>query len=233
MNVEELRKKLFDMHDAGYRDFQSGLIPTVPKEDMIGVRTPALRQLAREIQNDNEFTDSFLSDLPHRYFEENQLHAFIVSSVRDTERCISLLESFLPYVNNWATCDQMKPAAAKRHKTDFLSYILRWLKSDSVYTVRFAILMLMDHFLEDDFSPEYPKLISEIKREDYYIRMMAAWYFATGLAKQYDSILPFFQNNALDVWTHNKAIQKAVESRRITAAQKEYLRNLKRKNTSV
>ena len=223
---EEIRQRLFELQDVSYRDFQVKLIPTVETESMIGVRTPALRKLAREYGRRDEI-GVFLQDLPHKYFDENQLHAFIVSGIKDFETCIMNVEKFLPYVDNWATCDQMSPTVFKKKRQELLPYIREWMKSDRTYTVRFGIGMLMQHYLDEDFDPSYPEMVSGIKSEEYYISMMVAWYFATALAKQYDTILPFIEEKRLDSQTHNRAIQKAVESYRITPEQKAYLKTLK------
>lgn len=223
---EEIRQRLFELQDVSYRDFQVKLIPTVETESMIGVRTPALRKLAREYGK-REDIGEFLQDLPHRYFDENQLHAFIISGIKDFETCIMYVEKFLPYVDNWATCDQMSPTVFKKKRQELLPYIREWVKSDRTYTVRFGIGMLMQHYLDEDFDPSYPEMVAGIKSEEYYISMMIAWYFATALAKQYDTILPFIEEKRLDSQTHNRAIQKAIESYRITQEQKAYLKTLK------
>ena len=223
---EEIRQRLFELQDVSYRDFQVKLIPTVETESMIGVRTPALRKLAREYGK-REDIGEFLQDLPHRYFDENQLHAFIISGIKDFETCIMHVEKFLPYVDNWATCDQMSPTVFKKKRQELLPYIREWMKSDRTYTVRFGIGMLMQHYLDEDFDPSYPEMVAGIKSEEYYISMMAAWYFATALAKQYDTVLPYIEEKRLDSQTHNRAIQKAVESYRITPEQKAYLKTLK------
>ena len=223
---EKTRKELFDLQDAGYRDFQSGLFPTVDKKKVIGVRTPALRKLAKDMIKSGD-AEAYISILPHEYFDENQLHAFILSEIKEYDRCISEVERFLPYVDNWATCDQMSPKVFRKHKGELLTHIRKWISSGETYTVRFAVGMLMQHFLDDDFDPEYPEMVSGIRSSEYYVNMMTAWYFATALAKQYDSVIPYIEQKKLDGWTHNKAIQKAIESRRITPEQKEYLRSLK------
>jgi 3-methyladenine DNA glycosylase AlkD len=223
---EDILKKLFFLLDTKYRDFQGKLLPTVDPGTIIGVRTPALRKLAKELAKQDDI-GTFLDTLPHTYFDENQLHAFILSELKDYDRCITLVDRFLPYVDNWATSDQLSPKVFRNHKAELLSYIKIWLKSDKTYTVRFAVGMLMQHFLDDGFSPAYPKLVAAIKSDEYYINMMRAWYFATALAKQYDAIIPYIEQNKLDPWTHSKAIQKAVESYRITLEQKEYLRTFR------
>ena len=226
MILDEIRDKLFKMQDIGYRDFNSKLIPTVKKEDMIGVRTPELRKYAKKLLKE-EGVEDFLHSLPHKYFDENQLHAFIISEIKDFKLCIDELINFLPYLDNWATCDQLSPKIFKKYRNDLLPHIYEWLKSDKTYTVRFGIGMLMEHFLDEDFKSEYPEMVAAVRSEEYYINMMTAWYFATALAKQYESILPFIEGNKLDTWTHSKSIQKAIESNRINAEQKNYLKGLK------
>ena len=228
MICDEINKKLFGIQDKKYRDFQAKLIPTVSADTIIGVRTPELRAYAKELAK-REDVSVFLKDLPHKYFDENQLHAFILSAMKDYDACMESVIEFLPYVDNWATSDQMSPKVFKKHREDLLKNIKKWLKSGKVYTVRFAIGMLMEHFLDEDFKPEYPEMVSKIRSDEYYINMMTAWYFATALAKQYDAVLPYIEEKRLDAWTHNKAIQKSVESFRIPPDQKEYLKKLKLK----
>ena len=223
---EEIRNELFSLQDKEYRDFQKKLMPTVAENAFIGTRTPQLRALAKRLTK-REDTGEFLAVLPHKYFDEYQLHAFMISEIKDFDRCIAEVERLLPYIDNWATCDQLSPEVFKRHRPQLLGYIKRWLSSDMTYTVRFAIGMLMQHFLDEDFGVAYPEAVAALRSDEYYINMMIAWYFATALAKQYESVLPYIEEQRLDVWTHNKAIQKAVESRRITPEQKEYLRSLK------
>ena len=221
-------EKLFSMQDLKYKEFHSKLMPTVDSDLVIGVRTPELRNFAKEFSK-TELAGEFLQNLPHKYYEENNLHAFMISSMKDFDKTVEELNTFLPYVDNWATCDMMRPVAFKKYRKELLCEIERWMKSDKVYTVRFAIEMLMVHFLEEDFDVSYPQKVSEIKSDEYYIKMMVAWYFATALAFQYEKILPFIENKTLDPWTHNKAIQKAIESYRITNEQKDYLKTLKMK----
>ena len=223
---QEIRDTLYSLQDEKYRDFQAGLIPSKDGMAMIGVRTPALRKYAKELAK-REDISMFLDDVPHAFFEENQLHAFIISEMKDYERCIMEVNRFLPYVDNWATCDQMGPKVFRKHRMELLEQIRTWLTSQHTYTIRFGIRMLMDHFLEDAYDPEYPEMVAAVRSEEYYVRMMIAWYFATALAKQYDAVLPFIEDRKLEVWTHNKTIQKAVESYRITPEQKEYLKSLK------
>ena len=229
MITDEITTKLFSLQDTAYRDFQVKLIPGMDAQKEIGVRTPELRKLSKELAKREDIRE-FLNDLPHQYFDENQLHAFILSGEKDFEKCMEDLERFLPYVDNWATCDQTSPKVFRKHRKELLDAIRRWIESDHPYTVRFAIKMLMEHFLDEDFDPAYPEMVAEVRSEEYYIRMMIAWYFATALAKQYEAVLPYLEQKKLDVWTHNKTIQKAVESYRITDKQKEYLKSLKRKD---
>lgn len=226
MNVSEIQQELFANRDEKYGSFQAKLLPTIDANSVIGVRTPTLRAFAKTLYNQNDFY-SFVNDLPHTYFDENQLHAFLISQIKDFDLCIEETNRFLPFVDNWATCDQMSPKIFKKHKKELLEQIKIWISSNKTYTVRFAIGMLMKYFLDEDFSLDYPKMILSVRAEDYYVKMMIAWYFATALAKQYDSILPFFENKKLDKWMHNKAIQKALESYRISNDRKQYLRTLK------
>ena len=226
MITEEIRQSLFELQDIKYRDFQAKLIPGKDTEMMIGVRTPELRKLAKQMLKREEIGE-FLRDLPHRYFDEDQLHAFIVSGIKEYGKCMEELMRFLPFVDNWATCDQMSPGVFKKHRPELLAEIREWLGSEHTYTVRFGIGMLMQHFLDEDFDPAYPELVAGVHSEEYYVNMMIAWYFATALAKQYDAVRPFIEGRRLDPWTHNKTIQKAVESYRISDEQKEYLRSLK------
>ncbi|MCR5638324.1 MAG: DNA alkylation repair protein [Lachnospiraceae bacterium] len=224
--MEKIVKELFEMQDEKYRDFQSALIPGSDLEKVIGIRTPLLRKYAKNLPLED--AKAFLLELPHEYFDENQLHAFIVSEIKDIDACIKEVNIFLPYVDNWATCDQMSPVIFKKHKDKLLVEVKRWIASSETYTVRFGIKMLMQHFLDEDFNIEYPEMVAKIQSEEYYVKMMIAWYFATALAKQYDSVIPFIEEGRLEKWTHNKAIQKAIESFRITAEQKKYLRTLKK-----
>ncbi len=226
MITEEIREELFKLQDIKYRDFQGKLISTVAPDTVIGVRTPELRKYAKELLKREDIAD-FLNDLPHKYFDENQLHAFIISGMKDYDACVNEVQRFLPFVDNWATCDQMSPKVFKKHKKDLLEEINNWLDSGETYIIRFAVGMLMEHFLDEDFDKSYPEMVSKIRSDEYYVNMMTAWYFATALAKQYESILPYIEDKKLDVWTHNKAIQKSVESYRITPEQKEYLKTLK------
>ena len=201
-------------------------MPGIDKETIIGIRTPVLRKFAKEFAK-TEAAEAFLKELPHQYYEENNLHMLLISDIKDYERCLAEVKRFLPYINNWATCDMLAVKVVKKHLDTFIDEVYRWMESDHAYTIRFAISMLMRYYLEDAFQMEYPEKVAQIRSEEYYVNMMCAWYFATALAKQYDKILPFIEKQKLDVWTHNKTIQKAIESYRITPEQKEYLRGLK------
>jgi len=226
MTLNDIREALFELGDEKYRAFQDKLIPSVDPEAMIGVRTPALRSLAKRLYRAGE-TAEFLAALPHRYFDENQLHAFILSEMRDFGECVEAVERFLPFVDNWATCDQLSPKAFKGNRTVLLEHVRDWLASGRTYTVRFAIGMLMAHFLDRDFRPEYLEMVAGVRSGEYYVNMMIAWYFATALAKQYDASLPYIENRRLEPWTHNKTIQKCVESDRIPDGRKAYLKGLR------
>lgn len=224
MTTQELRERLFSLQDVKYRDFQRRLIPNIPPESIIGVRTPELKKLAKEMSG---CAEEFLSELPHAYFEENQVHAFIIAGMRDFGECIRRLEEFLPYVDNWATCDQMSVKLFKKHTGELIEYARRWIASGKPYTVRYGLGCLMNFYLDGEFREEYLELAANISSEEYYVNMMTAWYFATALAKQYDAALPYIENRRLDEWTHRKAIQKAIESYRIPDERKAYLRTLK------
>lgn len=221
-----VRDRLFTLQDTGYREFHSKLIPNVDKEAVIGVRTPALRKFAKEVAK-TPMAAEFMKILPHRYYEENNLHGFLIEEIREYERCIRSLDVFLPYVDNWATCDLMAPKILKKHLPELLEQIRVWIGSAHTYTVRFGIGMLMRFYLEEAFVLEYADMVAAIRSEEYYVNMMAAWYFATALAKQYEAVLPYIEEGRLPVWIHNKTIQKAVESSRIPKAHKEYLRSLR------
>ena len=225
-----IQQGLFALQDLSYRDFQSKLMPTVDKERVIGVRTPALRKFAKELAKDREAAETFMDSLPHTYYEEDNVHGELIGSIRDYDTCVAALDRFLPYVDNWATCDMMSPKVFRKHRQELLEPIGRWLASDHIYTVRFAIKMLMDHYLEEDFAPEYLEWVAAVESEEYYLRMMQAWYFATALAKQYEAVVSYLVEHRLELWTHNKTIQKAVESYRITPQQKEFLRTLRRRD---
>ncbi|MCM1283178.1 MAG: DNA alkylation repair protein [Muribaculaceae bacterium] len=234
--MDQIERRLWELSDAKYREFQSKLIPNIDPGTVIGVRTPKLRSYAKELLRGakkeaqmQEVVEAFMNGLPHRYFDENNLHGFLIEGIRDYGACVQALEHFLPYVDNWATCDQMSPKVLGKDKERLMTDIERWLDSGHVYTVRFGLGMLMRHYLDEDFSPRYLSLAAAKCCEDYYVNMMVAWYFATALAKQYEAALPFLEEQRLPLWTHNKAVQKAIESSRITPEQKAYLRTLKRK----
>ena len=226
MNRDEIVAELFRLRDPGYAALQAKIIPTLPAGSFIGVRTPALRALAGSLCKAPDIK-AFLAALPHPYFDENQLHAFVISLEKDFDKCAAEVEAFLPFIDNWATCDQLSPRVFKKQPEKLLSYIQTWIRSDHTYTVRFAVGMLMQHFLDGRFDTKYADLVASVRSEEYYINMMIAWYFATALAKQYDAVLPYLENRSLNDWVHNKAIQKSVESFRITDEQKLYLKTLK------
>ena len=225
MNISD---ELFKLQDKKYRDLQIKIIPNVKSDTIIGVRTPELRKFAKELIISDNYL-SFLDELPHKYFDENQLHSFIISEIKSYDDCISYVNRFLPYVDNWATCDQMSPKVFKKNRDKLLEQIKVWIKSKKIYTIRFGIGMLMQHYLEKKKKKEFLELVSNIRSDEYYVNMMIAWYFATALAKQYESTISYIENQKLDKWTHNKAIQKAIESYRITPEKKEYLRSFKKK----
>lgn len=226
-NITYIQSELFKLQDLKYRDFNSKLIPTVNPELFIGVRTPTLRKFAKDFAKSPNSAD-FLNMLPHKYYEENNLHAFLIEQISDYDTCIEAVEKFLPYIDNWATCDMMRPKIFKKNTDKLTDKILKWLQSDKAYTVRFGIEMLMVYYLDDLFDKKYSEMVLGVSHNDYYVKMMVAWYFATALAKQYDAIIPYIENGIPDIWVHNKAIQKAIESYRITDNQKEYLRTLKK-----
>ena len=223
-----LQAQLFALQDNAYADFQAKLLPTVPRETIIGVRTPTLRKMAKQVTK-TPAAREFLQTLPHRYFDENQLHAIILSEEKDFNTCIALLNRFLPYIDNWATCDQLSPKCFKKHPADLLPHIQTWMAARHTYTIRFGIGMLMQYYLDDAFQPEYLDWVAAVQSEDYYIRMMQAWFFATALAKQWDAALPYIELHRLHPFTHNKAIQKAIESYRITDEQKSILKTQRTK----
>ncbi len=224
LHHEAICAKLREMGEASYRDFSASLMPTVEKERVIGIRTPILRKFAKNLTDFEEF----LQDLPHFYYEENNLHAFLIEREQVFDRCIALLDTFLPYVDNWATCDGMKPKVLKTEPKKLLVHISRWIASEHTYTVRYSINLLMSYYLDEWFEPRFLRMVGAVSSSEYYINMMRAWYFATALAKQYEETLAFLEENTLDVWTHNKTIQKARESFRIMPEKKAYLNTLKR-----
>lgn len=224
MNIQ---KELFELQDISYGDFQAKLVPNIPRELLIGVRVPEARKLAKRLAKEPEASE-FLKDLPHKYYDENILHALLISEMKDYDACIVAIDEYLPYIDNWAVCDILSPKIFKEHKTSLLEKIKEWSASDKTYTCRFGLEMLMSYFLDNDFKPDYLEITTSVHSEEYYVRMMIAWFFATALAKQWDATIKYIEDNRLDTWTHNKAIQKAKESRRITPKQKEYLKALKR-----
>lgn len=223
--MKVITDRLFELQDISYADFQKKLIPDT-KYEVIGVRTPDLRKLAKELYGTAE-AEGFLKILPHRYFDENQLHAFIISLTKQFDVCVEQVNAFLPFVDNWASCDQLSPKVFAKHKTELFSHIEKWICSDRTYTVRFAIGMLLQHYLDEDFREKHLEMVAAVKSNEYYIKMMVSWYFATALAKQYDSAVKYLEDKKLESWVHNKTIQKAVESYRISSETKEYLKSLR------
>lgn len=224
--VKDIQSKLFDLQDIKYRDFHAKLMPTVNKEKIIGVRIPVLRSFAKEFGKTKE-ARMFLQVLPHSYYEENNLHGLLLEQIKDYEKCLQELERFLPFIDNWATCDLLAVRTVKKHLDVFIEEVYRWIQSQHTYTIRFGIGMLMRYYLDENFQMEYPEKVMQICSKEYYVNMMRAWYFATALAKQPDAALPWLTERRLDVWTHNKTIQKAVESFRIPPEMKQQLRELR------
>lgn len=224
--LTELQKQLFELQDIKYRDFHSKLMPETAKEKIIGIRTPVLRNFAKVFAGTPELED-FLQQLPHQFYEENNLHMMLITGIKDYPKCMEEVQRFLPYIDNWATCDCFCPKVFAKHKAELLPHIRRWLDSGETYTMRYAMGMLMRYYLDADFRPEYLAWVAGVHREEYYINMMRAWYFATALAKQPEATLPWLTEKRLDVWTHNKTIQKAVESYRIPDERKRLLRGLR------
>lgn len=223
--MDNIISRLTLLREESYQKFQSSLIPTVDPSAILGVRTPELRKIAKELFG-TEMGKAFLNELPHSCFEENQIHGFMISEIKNFEECLIQTERFLPYIDNWATCDQTAPKVFSKHKQELLPSIDRWLDSDHTYTVRFAIGMLMRHYLDADYQTAYTDRVCAVESDDYYIRMEQAWYMATALAKQWDSVIPYLEKRILPMWTHNKTIRKAKESYRITTEQKDYLSGL-------
>lgn len=224
--MADIQKKLFELQDKKYAEFSAKLTPTVDSELFIGVRIPEMRKLAKTLVKEGSYED-FLVELPHKYYDENVLHGLILSEMKDYKDCMGKVENFLPYVDNWAVCDTMSPKVFKKDKEKLLEKVVEWTSAEHTYTCRFGILMLMKHFLDDDFKEEYMEIPASVKSEEYYVNMMIAWFFATALAKQWDAAVPYIEQRKLGKWTHRKTIQKACESYRITAEQKSYLRSLK------
>ena len=225
--MTDIQTALFALRDPAYQAFQSKLIPTIDPQTVIGVRMPALRKLAREIAG-TPVAEGFLQELPHRYYEENNLHGLLISAIPDYDGAVAALETFLPYVDNWATCDLLSPKAFRKHPPELRKQIRRWVEDAHPYTVRFGLGMLMSFYLDEDFRQEYLEIPAQVQSEEYYVNMMIAWFFATALAKQWDAAFPYIQEDRLSVWVHNKTIQKARESYRITDEQKQILKELKR-----
>lgn len=223
----EIQSRLFELQDKAYAEFQSRLTPNIPRELFIGVRVPEARSLAKKYMKEDE-SEIFLNSLPHHYYDENILHALLISEIKDYENCVEKIEIFLPYVDNWAVCDIISPKVFKKHKPELLERIKVWALSEHSYTCRFGLEMLMSHFLDESFKPEYLEIPAAVESEEYYVRMMIAWFFATALAKQWRESIVYLENSRLDVWSHNKTVQKACESYRIKDEQKLYLKKLKR-----
>ena len=225
--MNELQQHLFGMRDAAYAAFIAKLTPGFPPSHFIGVRVPLLRTIARSFAKEEAASQRFLSHLPHSYYEEDMLHGMLISLVKDYDRCLGLTDRFLPYVDNWAVCDTLSPKVFAKHKAQLLENILRWSSSSHTYTCRFGLRMLMTHFLDDSFSADFLEIPAAIRSEEYYVKMMVAWFFATALAKQWEATLPYLENRQLAPWTHRKTIQKAIESYRIPPERKDYLRTLR------
>ena len=221
-----LYRRLAEVKDDAYREFQAKLVPNIPKETILGVRTPEMRKIAKEVFESAE-RDAFLNDLPHKYYEENLIHFFVLAMIRDFDECVRRVEAFLPYVDCWPASDQATPKSFRKNHEKLLPYIEKWIASDHVYTARFGLRMLMNEFLDADFKEEYLALAASKQGEDYYLKMMIAWFFATALAKRYDEAVPYLEQHRLDEWVHKKAIQKAIESFRVSDAHKEYLKRLR------
>ena len=224
--LTKLQKQLFELQDMKYRDFHSKLMPETDKETVIGIRTPVLRKFAKEFAGTSE-AEAFLRQLPHRYYEENNLHMMLITGIKDYEKCMEEIQRFLPCIDNWATCDYPAPKCFARHKDQVLEEAKRWISSGETYVIRYGIGMLMRLFLDEDFSSEYLEMAAAVQSQEYYVNMMIAWYFATALAKQWDATVPYIEQHKLSDWVHRKTVQKAVESYRITPEQKEYLKGFR------
>lgn len=223
----DIKERLFELKDDKYMEFHARLIPEIPKEKIIGVRVPVLRKLAKEMIKDGTY-EEFISNCPHEYYDENMLHGLILSEMKEFEVVLEEVERFLPYVDNWAVCDSLRPKVFGKHKEELLECIREWIADEKVYTVRFGIEMLMVHYMDMEFKEEYLRMVAAVRSEEYYVKMMIAWYFATALAKKWDETIPYIENGILDEWTHNKAIQKATESYRVAEQGKKYLRDFRR-----
>ena len=223
---EQLQKELFALQDLKYRDFHSKLLPGVDKKTIIGIRTPVLRKFSKEYA-EREEAGKFLQDLPHQYYEENNLHMMVITGIKDYDKCLEEIKKFVPYINNWATCDLPLPKCFGKHKQELLPQVRKWIASDQTYTIRYGLGILMGLYLDEDFRPEYLELAASVRSEEYYVNMMMAWYFATALAKQWETTVPYIEQRKLPQWVHRKTIQKAVESYRITPEQKTYLKSFR------
>ena len=228
MRSDAVLQRLSELSDPTYRDFHAGLIPNISPETILGVRVPALRKLARELRGSAE-AQEFMAALPHEYYDENCLHGLLINDIKDFGATVSALDAFLPYVDNWAVCDLISPRSFKSRPPELAAHVRRWLESSHSYTVRFGIGVLMSFYLDVGFEPAQLEAVAERCCEEYYVNMMVAWYFATALAKQPEAALPYIENRRLSRWTHNKAIQKSIESRRIPDETKAYLKTLRRK----
>lgn len=224
--MNKIQKKLFEMQDLEYKAFHSKLMPTIDEDKIIGVRIPVLRKFSNEFAKSDD-AKKFIQDLPHTYYEENNLHAFLIEKTKDFQEAVKLTEDFLPYIDNWATCDSFSPKVFKKHKDEIFVFAKKWMKSEHTYTIRYGIGVLMRYFLDEDFKEEYHELVACVKSEEYYVNMMIAWYFATALAKQYESTVLYIEQKRLEPWVHNKTIQKAAESYRVPNETKEYLKTLR------
>ncbi len=225
--MKEIQQQLFELQDMAYKDFHSKLIPDIDSNNVIGIRVPVLRKYAKSIIG-TALADRFIENLPHRYYEENNLHMMLITGIKDYDRCILEIERFLPYIDNWATCDFPAPKCFENHKEELLPVIKRWIASSETYTIRYGIGMLMRLYLDEDFDPEYVRLVVGVKSDEYYVNMMIAWYMATALAKQWDAVIPYIEEHRMSDWVHRKTIQKAVESYRITDEQKDYLKGYRK-----
>lgn len=226
MRSDAVFQRLSELSDPTYRDFHAGLIPNISPETILGVRVPALRKLARELRGSAE-AQEFMAALPHEYYDENCLHGLLINDIKDFGATVSALDAFLPYVDNWAVCDLISPRSFKSRPPELAAHVRRWLDSSHSYTVRFGIGVLMSFYLDEGFEPAQLEAVAERCCEEYYVNMMVAWYFATALAKQPEAALPYIENRRLSRWTHNKAIQKSIESRRIPDETKTYLKTLR------
>ena len=227
--MDKVYNVLLKYKDEKYQEFQAKLVPNIDKNTILGIRTPDMRNIAKEIFN-SSYKEEFLNEIPHKYYEENLIHMFVVGMIKDFDLCVKYLDKFLPYIDCWPVSDQSSPKVFKKNHDKLIPIIKKWIKSNHTYTARFGMRILMNEFLDDDFKPEYLSLVSDKKGDDYYLKMMQAWYFATALAKKYDDTIKYIEDNRLDLWVHNKTIQKAIESFRVSDTHKEYLKTLKRED---